>query len=917
MSTTSYAQVNLSQSSPVLNWKEIEDKNFKIVFPDYITPKAQYILNILNYYHSLVSETYDIPTKKITIVLRPELALPNGFVTLAPRRSEWFTNSAITPLVGSLEWFQSLAIHEYRHVVQMDFLNRSNIKSAYYLFGDSLTSVFMNIVMPNWYFEGDAVWTETALSDAGRGRSPRFSARLHALLASGDIPSYDEFLAGAYDRPIPNLYVYGYFLITNGYNKFGPKIWKEVAAIASDSPLNPFAFYNAFLEVTATDFEQFYRQTMQELSKDWHKKLIEKNEKKQIYTTYAYPLENKKSLVYLKKTLDSFWTLFERKNEKEVEVAELNISPDFSKPDSSSKNFIYTQIQSDSRYNYKSYSDLFMINLEKKTHKRLTYNKRIYHPKFNLVANKIAAIEYTNKNKWVLNTYDLTGKKLNTFISKPDFQFAEVAWKDENTFYTFTLDEQGKKRISEYNTTTKRFTPLSIPTRNNLYNLNFYEGSLYFEADDLGVNNIIKFDPIEKQLSRCTSESIGAYNPSIFNGRLTYVKETASGKKIAQKSIGCEALTQNIFISKNYLSAGPKDSYTRTDPIVTQASFIPKSKQALISEYRESENALTPHSWDYILGRGSQLSAQATNYLNTLNIFAYIGSSSEDQLPFTGVSLSYSKYHPIFTMNLSYSKEEEEINMNQQKTRWDEYRTSVGITLPYTQTENLYTLSSALITDFGTVSVGTNDSPFSDEISNDQIIKKEVGLNISYLKQLRFRETNPSLGFVYSTRYKDFRIKNPDDYQSYLVNNDMTLYLPGMLSNDSFFINSNLEVRSKQKNQFNIHNNYFSALGYTFSRGFDYEYTPRFHKTSLNYTATLAYPNSGLADWIFVKKMNMNIFLDHTYSEFTYGARTLVSNGLEFFYESLALRKFPVKLGMRFTKKSKDQNINTAFFITL
>ena len=143
---SAYAQISLSQSSPDLNWKEIESSHFKIVYPDYIEDQAHFTLNLLEHYKKAVAETYDQNPKKLTLILRSELSMPNGFVTLAPRRSEWFTSSNITPVVGSLDWFQSLAIHEYRHVIQLDYLNRSNIKNGYYLFGENIANVLMFIV---------------------------------------------------------------------------------------------------------------------------------------------------------------------------------------------------------------------------------------------------------------------------------------------------------------------------------------------------------------------------------------------------------------------------------------------------------------------------------------------------------------------------------------------------------------------------------------------------------------------------------------------------------------------------------------------------------------------------------------------------------------------------------------------------
>ena len=171
--TFAHAQIDTMQDRPDLKWQKIEDKNFQVIFPSTSESEANYILNLLNYYRDPVNGSYDANLRNWPLVLRTERAKPNGFVALMPRRSEWFSHAAITPIISSLEWNQSLAIHEYRHMVQYDFLKRDNLQYGYYLFGEFGQAALMALTAPQWYFEGDAVWAETVLSDAGRGRNPR------------------------------------------------------------------------------------------------------------------------------------------------------------------------------------------------------------------------------------------------------------------------------------------------------------------------------------------------------------------------------------------------------------------------------------------------------------------------------------------------------------------------------------------------------------------------------------------------------------------------------------------------------------------------------------------------------------------------------------------------------------------------
>jgi hypothetical protein len=913
ISLSSFAQVNLMQSSPDINWKQIEDDNFRVVYPDYIEAKAQYIVNLLNHYQTKVSDTYDKVPDKLTLILRPELSVPNGFVTLGPRRSEWFTSASFTPFVGSLDWYQSLAIHEYRHVVQLDYLNRSNVRVGHFLFGDTITSVLMNIIMPNWYFEGDAVWTETVLSNAGRGRSPRFSNRLKALVQSGQTPKYDDLLAGDYTTNLPNLYVYGYYLITRAYKVYGKKVWKEVAAIASDSPINPFAFYNAFYNVTSKNFDEFYSETMLELQLQWGK--TQESNSKKLYTTYSSPIENNEGLFYLKKDLDSYWGLYKQHNNQEVKIDDFNVITSLSKVDLSEKNFLYTQVLPDSRYSFKSYTDLFLYDLNSKKNNQITKNKRIYHPKFNNDASQILALEYTDKNIWQLVVMDLKGSVIKIVPSRPGQQITEAVWKNDNELIAFTLQQNGMKQISHIDLNTNLFTSLTQPTRNNLYSLAYYEDAVYFEADDKGVNNILKFDLIEKSFSRCTHANIGAHTPSIYNGRLSYVQEIASGKELVQKSIGCELIEENILDFEYYIGESPSDNFHESVPVTIEGFEKLSATTLSPSEYPVMENALTPHSWSFIGGRGSEVSIQTSNYLNTFNLTGSIGESSEESKPFASLALAYSKYYPIFILDLGYAGRRQDGDIKD--SEWEERNAGLSILLPYISRNGLYNILHTLNLNTSYISVGDNDNAFSDELDGENLAHSGFELKLSVFKSLRSREIKPSFGMAYSLNYKDFKTSQSLESKSYFASTDLTIYLPGIIKNHSFSITSLLEYRPEDRSKYQTQDNYVPTLGYTFSRGFAYEFTPRFTKTSLDYTLPLEYPKDGLGNWLYLNRISANLFYDHTYSEFLDGAKTLVSKGIELNFESLTVRKFHLNYGLRYLHKQNDDTKKIEFFITL
>lgn len=262
-------QTGLDQSSPGLDWQVIGNDFVDVIYPAEAKAQAVYMANLFEHYSQVVGVSYGIEKpKKITLVYRIERAEPNGFVTLAPRRTEFYSSSTFSPIIGSLDWTQILSIHEYRHVNQFDYFNRNTVRFFDYAMGGVGILLAHFFSLHSWYMEGDAVWSETKYTDGGRGRSPRFMARLKAILLKGEIPTYDQFVNGTYRDALVNQYVYGFILIANGYKKFGADFWPKVVEKTTVFP-HPYRFSSSFQAVSGQSFAAFYQETFEELRKSF------------------------------------------------------------------------------------------------------------------------------------------------------------------------------------------------------------------------------------------------------------------------------------------------------------------------------------------------------------------------------------------------------------------------------------------------------------------------------------------------------------------------------------------------------------------------------------------------------------------------------------------------------------------------
>ncbi|MEJ7662731.1 MAG: hypothetical protein WKG07_25785 [Hymenobacter sp.] len=104
--------------------------------------------------------------------------------------------------------------------------------------------------VPQWFFEGDAVGSETALTRSGRGRIPYFGLGLRANLLSGRRYNYQKAVSGSLRDNVPDWYVLGYYLTSSAKAHYGPDVWRRVLDSYYKFPFYPFSFSNSLKRTT-------------------------------------------------------------------------------------------------------------------------------------------------------------------------------------------------------------------------------------------------------------------------------------------------------------------------------------------------------------------------------------------------------------------------------------------------------------------------------------------------------------------------------------------------------------------------------------------------------------------------------------------------------------------------------------------
>ncbi|HXL58436.1 MAG TPA: hypothetical protein VN958_19370, partial [Chitinophagaceae bacterium] len=190
-----------------VKWHQINTDTTRIIFPEGLDSIAQRIAAVTHQLQKNYSNTIGNNIRKINIVLQKDATVSNAFVALGPYRSEYYLMPPQDAFeLGAQNWPDNLAIHEFRHVQQYSNFNIGLSKTMSVLFGENGQALANSASIPDWFFEGDAVYNETLLSEQGRGRLPLFFNRYKSLYYDNRHYSYMQLRNGSLQHYIPGHY---------------------------------------------------------------------------------------------------------------------------------------------------------------------------------------------------------------------------------------------------------------------------------------------------------------------------------------------------------------------------------------------------------------------------------------------------------------------------------------------------------------------------------------------------------------------------------------------------------------------------------------------------------------------------------------------------------------------------------------
>ncbi len=853
-------QAGVDQNPSSLEWRHIVTEHFDVIFPREIEAQAQRAAHLLEKAYPYVTRSLDVKPPRIPLVLENQTVVSNGLVSLAPRRSEWNVTPAIDPELSNTEWLKTLAVHEFRHVAQIQKARQGFNRYYYYLFGEVGQVLGLGFTLPMWYLEGDAVGIETALTSGGRGRLPLFERDLRTLLLSGRKFDYDKAHLGSYRDYVPNHYVYGYFYTSFLRQKHGDLFLSELADESARRSYNPLTFYNAYKRQTGDEFEEFYRNTLAELVGVWKQKLDELKPTpyavkslgpRHGWTNYYYPqatgggqtLALKRGLSHI----DQF-VLLDGKKEKTLFYPG-PLAQEYPYKVRGDK-LAFLELELDPRWGMRDFTRLKVFDLRKKKFTVDVPRKKWRLAVLDQKGEDILLVEWTDRQEQSLLVLDATGKEKNRIPYPSSEVITSVDWVNAQEIVLVTKDQNDQKSLAKLNLATSETTPLIEKTPTNLGFVTVAEQLVLFESPASGIDNIWLHTPEGPR--QLTSSRFGAYAPAIKDGKLLYNDYSVKGMNVVEKATDLleEQKSENSFypVYEKLLASEKVENLSKD--LETPTTYA-------VKPYSQTRNAVNPHSWVLLAPPLSSIvtvAAVSRDILNNLTLTAGGLYDLNERTSQGFVSGTWSHYYPVFDLRAAFGTRRQRFSLGGStvEDRWDEGTLEAGVGLPWRKITGRF-VHTFTVRAFSKLIRVNHKAVFDpSELSGGTLFSPGAEFSYDVSSRLSRRDILPPWGFSVSGHAQEGKDITGTGQRGRLVSGDSRLYLPGPWLHHSFWHQFAYERQIDESYQ-------YSSLVF-YPRGTRNVFLEELRKYSGNYTLPIFYPDWHWSRYVYVKRITLNLF---------------------------------------------------------
>ena len=937
---------------PSLKWYQVNTNHFRVLYPKGFETQAQRMANTLEHIHEPESRTMGASPRKISVVLQNQSAVSNGFVSITPRRSEFYTMpSQNYNFLGNNDWLNLLASHEYRHMVQFQHATRGFNRAFYYLFGANVLAGMSYVAAPQWFWEGDAVATETAFTQSGRGRIPNFDLLFRTNLQEGRTFNYHKQYLRSYKNNIPDHYVLGYNMVSYLRKKTNnPKIWENITRRSWSVPFVPFAFSNAIKKETGLYVRDLYNEMAAQLKKDYQAQLdtlkltsfeIINPRTTKAYTDYKFPQELEDgSIIAQKSGIGDIEQLVILKNGQEKKIYTQGQMNQTAMMSAVNSRVVWNEFRFDPRWRIKNYSSIVGYDIASKTKRVIATKGRYAAAALSPDGYKVATVETGTDYKTKLVVIDYFSGKILTEFSNPDNHFISMPrWnQDGQTIIALKTNQRGKA-ISSFNTQTSQSTDITEYSNENYGYPVPYGKYILYNSPISGIDNIYALDIETKQRYQITCSKYASYNPCISrDGKTIYYNEQGRDGMDVVK-INFDPSTWKLWTKREQ----PTASFAH---LVEQEGMphlldnIPQ-EPLKVRRYSKVKGIINPYSWGtYFTNDLTQVNIGITSrdLLSTTTLNAGYLYDINEKTGAWQASASYQALFPIIDVKVSQSNRSLDEGLTRYKKVVGKDTTFVSENLKFTWQEKtveaglrvpLITTTSKFIGNFTTSNyVGyTTVTDFKNSIDgggrlfpsnypqyfyrnladNGNLIYNHFSMSAyRILKQSR-RDINSKWGQtismnIYNTPYGG-------DFTGKQFSLHSILFFPGLMKHHSLW--GYWAYQSTYIPTVNIKtgeglDNYTFRNKIPLPRGHSVSRYQSFYSMSANYTLPVWSPDIALGPLLNIQRVRLTGFIDYGYGSSTVFrgpvTQTYTSIGAEVKFDINVMRLLPqFDIGFRYS----------------
>lgn len=887
-------------------WYQIESQHFKLIYPKEKASTALYVINLLEQNDSLIAYNYNHLPRKSTIILHNQGIYFMGFVMWAPQRSEYF----LTPLNSGISDYtlRLLAIHEQRHYMQVAKLNQGLCsKLLYSVVGEQSAGFLIGMYLPRWFLEGDAVLTETLLTNSGSGRWPSFSAPLKAELDYHGRFTYNKAVFGSYKHFTADPYVLGYNMVYWGQKKYGSELWNSAVTYSGKRAYTGSGFNYGLKKVSGLNKVKIYQQSLADVA--GHDTLKVKNRKQDNYISYNSPVSFGDSTIVIKSGMSILrhaCLITGNKEKKLFHFTSLLGRERFS----TSKQYItWAEQKPHPRWIHKHKSEIKLYNRITQKTKKLSHDSSLFAPSLSPDAKTIACLSISEEHKQSVNIYTIETESTDKIIDAGiECEIYQPFWLNDSTIGYLSASTKGKDIILVNKNTSA--TDTIFNSGNHLISFPIVaKNYIVFTGGFTKTRNLFALDYRSGKLFQITDELYEAMYPSYdaSNNQIVYSSYTAEGNRIKRIGFNPE--------SWKPISVPQESIYPEIEKLVLKDSLKPATIDTLVQyeekKYRKIPHLFNFHSWmptpreiNPLDEDAPEIGFQILSQNKLSSCLSSVGFSSqyENRDKELFFDFAYHGLWPIISLQNTYGTvnyEEKDLSMNK-------FSSIAAIKLPYSFN---YGKFRGKVQGMAATEYQFNHNIYSETRNvkqHTQLIVPQYQFYVLNYSKSTIRDfespwlQNIRLDYKHSVEGTDY------DYGE-LKAVQCLFHFPSVFKHHVLKIKGGYQI--KDTANYVLRDVIFLARSFSsMKRGKETK------SLSVSYACPLSYPDLSVGSVYYLKRIRGEVFYDVTFKDET----KYSSIGCEVYGENFFARlPIPFENGVRISYQEQTENISAQFLFRL